>query len=154
MNNSVRNEANLLQEWVLLKWPSWMTISWIILTLDEFSQLLWKRNKQKKKPEFLREHITRQCLNSYAEADREKKNRKKNRTKLIPKHHSRLNRCFHPPPPLAIGLSSLLFQNRPYCEWNTLWYWVSLVSIISRNGKFQMEPNGPQSADPLRKRRF
>ena len=61
-----------------------------------------KEEQAKKKPEFLREHITRECLNSYAEADREKKNRKKNRTKLIPKHHSRLNRCFHPPSNWAI----------------------------------------------------
>ena len=57
-------------------------------------------------------------------------------------------------PPLAIGLSSLLFQNRPYCEWNTLWYWVSFVSIISRNGKFQMESSHTRLHDPLRKRRF
>ena len=56
--------------------------------------------------------------------------------------------------PLAIGLSSLLFQNRPYCEWNTLWYWVSFVSIISRNGKFQMKSSHTRLHDPLRKRRF
>lgn len=57
----------------------------------------YERGTSKKKNEFLREHTTPECLNSYAEADREKKNRKKNRAKLIPKHHSRLNRCFHPP---------------------------------------------------------
>lgn len=32
-----------------------------------------KEEQAKKKPEFLREHITRECLNSYAEADREER---------------------------------------------------------------------------------